>query len=182
MPSRSGNNFAFIDAANLHLGVQNLGWKLDYRRFRVWLRERFAVQKAYIFIGYQPVQADLYRALQEFGYIVEFKPVLQLPDGKVKGNCDAELVLRAMIDLADYERAVIITGDGDFHCLVKYLDGKKKLETLIAPSHQGCSSLLKKLLGKRIIFLDHSKEKLGYRLSEKKRTPSGRNPAGDFSS
>jgi hypothetical protein len=28
------NNFAFIDGANLHCGMDTLGWKLDYRKFR----------------------------------------------------------------------------------------------------------------------------------------------------
>ena len=35
------NNFAFIDGANLHKGVNGLGWKLDYERFRVWLSEKY---------------------------------------------------------------------------------------------------------------------------------------------
>lgn len=48
--------------------------------------------------------------------------------GKPKGNVDAELVLQAMIDYRDYERAVIVTSDGDFACLVRYLYEEGKLE------------------------------------------------------
>ena len=35
------NNFAYIDGANLYRGIESLGWKLDYRRFRVWLFEKY---------------------------------------------------------------------------------------------------------------------------------------------
>ena len=38
------NNFAFIDSQNLNLGVQSLGWKLDHRGFRVYLKEKYKVQ------------------------------------------------------------------------------------------------------------------------------------------
>jgi len=48
------NNFAYIDGANLHKGIESSGWKLDYRKFRVWLLEKYGVKKAYIFIGLIP--------------------------------------------------------------------------------------------------------------------------------
>ena len=44
------NNFAFIDAANLDKGIKSLNWRLDYKRFRVWLKEKYSVTKAYPFI------------------------------------------------------------------------------------------------------------------------------------
>ena len=116
MPTRK-NNYAFIDAQNLNLGVQRLGWKLDFRRFRVYLKEKYLVTKAYLFIGYLAQNTNLYRALQEYGYILIFKAVLQKKDGTVKGNVDAELVLHAMIQYGNYDRAVIVTSDGDFACL-----------------------------------------------------------------
>lgn len=47
---------------------------------------------------------------------------MYLGDGKRKGNVDAELVLQAMIEYPNYERAIIVTGDGDFGCLVRYLN------------------------------------------------------------
>ena len=30
-------NYAFIDAQNLHRGIKSLGWDLDWERFRVYL-------------------------------------------------------------------------------------------------------------------------------------------------
>jgi hypothetical protein len=34
------NNYAFIDSQNLNLGIRILGWKLDYARFRIYLKEK----------------------------------------------------------------------------------------------------------------------------------------------
>lgn len=164
MPSKSGNNFAFIDSANLHLGIKQLGWSLNYARFRTYLADKYAVKRAYMFIGYDPEHKNLHTNLQACGYILDFKPILRLKDGKVKGNCDAELVLRCMIDLPVYDKAVIVAGDGDYHCLVKHLKENDKLEKVVAPSTQGCSVLLTRLMGQKdtIDFLSEQKLRLQY--------------------
>jgi NYN domain len=92
------NNFAFIDSQNINLGVNSLGWKLDWKRFRIHLKESYGVSTAYVFIGFLPENQGLYQSLQRFGYVLIFKPVTYRGDGKAKGNVDAELVLQAMID------------------------------------------------------------------------------------
>ena len=107
-------NYAFIDGQNLNLSIQALGWKLDFKKFRVYLKEKFGVNVAYYFIGYVDGNSELYKSLQLDGYILVFKPTLILADGKIKGNVDAELVLHTMIELPNYEKAVIVSGDGDF--------------------------------------------------------------------
>lgn len=43
------------------------------------------------------------------------KPTMELPDKTVKGNVDAELVLHTMIQYPNYDKAIIVSGDGDFH-------------------------------------------------------------------
>ena len=67
------NNYAFIDSQNLNLGVQSLGWKLNYKRFRIYLTEKYGVSVAYLFIGYLPENQNLYKSLQEDGYLLIFK-------------------------------------------------------------------------------------------------------------
>jgi hypothetical protein len=44
-------NYAFIDGNNIYLGIKNLGWDLDYARFRIYLKEKHQVVKAFYFIG-----------------------------------------------------------------------------------------------------------------------------------
>src|SRR3989344_1403771 len=137
------NNYAFIDSQNLNLAIRDLGWKLDFARFRVYLREHYAVTKAFLFIGYIEGNNNLYVALQEAGFLCIFRPTLVYKDGTTKGNCDAELVLQAMIEYPKYDRAVIVTGDGDFHCLVKYLFEQEKLKCILIPNRFKFSGLLK---------------------------------------
>jgi uncharacterized LabA/DUF88 family protein len=156
------NNYAFIDGQNVNLGIKSLGWLLDFKKFRIYLREKYSVQKAYYFIGYVPGNSDLYASLQKFGYILIFKPTFVNSDGKIKGNCDAELVLQAMIDLPDYEKAVIVSGDGDFHCLIRYLREKNKLKTVLAPNRERYSGLIKKAAGTNLTFMNDLKNKMEF--------------------
>ena len=140
---RPQNNFAFIDTQNLYLSIKRLGWSLDYQRFRVYLSEKYGVGQAFLFIGYDPKRQTLYTALQRMGYICVFKPVLIYKDGSIKGNCDAELVLHTMIELPNCKKAIIVSGDGDFHCLIEYLISHDKLEKLLIPDQRHYSALLK---------------------------------------
>ena len=155
-------NYAFIDSQNLNLSIRSQGWVLDFKRFRQYLSDKYSAVKAYLFIGYVPGNESLYASLQQFGYILIFKPTLQLPDDTVKGNVDAELVLHAMIEYQNYHQAVIISGDGDFHCLIEYLSEHEKLAHLLVPNRKRYSSLLRKYMPK-ISFLNSLKKKLGYK-------------------
>jgi uncharacterized LabA/DUF88 family protein len=159
---RRENNYAFIDSQNLNLAIHDRGWKLDFRRFRKYLEDKYRVNRAFIFIGYVATNESLYTSLQEYGYILVFKPTLLLPDGKVKGNIDAELVLHAMIEYPNYDKAVIVTGDGDFHCLIEYLKKQGKLKRLIVPDRHKFSSLLRKF-APDMAFVNDLRAKLEYK-------------------
>lgn len=76
MKRQTLKNHAFIDSQNVNLGVQSLGWKLGWRRFRAYLKEKYNVAVAYLFIGYIPQNQDLYSSLQKSGYVLIFKPVI----------------------------------------------------------------------------------------------------------
>jgi len=155
--------FVFIDGNNLNLGIQSQDWKLDYKRFRVYLKEKYNVSRAYLFIGYVPTNQDLYSFLQKAGYVLVFKPTLPDTDGRVKGNIDADLVLQVMIDFKNYDKAIIITSDGDFHSLVKYLYEQQKLLFVMSPYTKTCSALLKKAAKEKIVFMDNLRRKLEYK-------------------
>ncbi len=155
-------NYAFIDGQNLNLSIRELGWKIDWKRFRIYLKEKYFVKKAFYFIGYIDTNSVLYKSLQEAGYILIFKPTLKNRDGKIKGNCDAELVLHSMIEYPNYKKAIIVTGDGDFHCLIDYLIKQKKLERLLIPNQKKYSALLRKFMY-RIHFISSLKNKLEYK-------------------
>jgi uncharacterized LabA/DUF88 family protein len=158
---RIENNYAFIDSQNVNLAIRDQGWILDFKRFRRYLQDKYQINKAFIFIGYVTLNEDLYTALQKDGYILIFKPTLTLPSGKVKGNVDAELVLHTMIEYPNFDRALIVSGDGDFYCLIDYLIKKSKLLKLMIPNEKKFSSLFRKLMP-YIVFMNNLKDKLEY--------------------
>lgn len=176
--------YAFIDSQNLNLGIRELGWKLDYQKFRVYLKEKYNVSKAYLFIGYLPQNVDLYTFLQDAGFICIFRPTLTYKDGSTKGNCDAELVLHAMIQYPNYEKALIVSGDGDFQCLAKYLHENNKLGSILVPNQKKFSGLLKFTIFKPYLrFVSDLQTKLAY--TQKKKGPrkdgtlKGKSSTGD---
>ncbi|MBU1256198.1 NYN domain-containing protein, partial [Patescibacteria group bacterium] len=72
----------------------------------------------------------------------------------------AELVLHTMIQYENYDKAIIVSGDGDFHCLIEYLDKKNKLLKILVPTGH-YSSLLRKFNKKNyIIRIDLLKKSL----------------------
>jgi uncharacterized LabA/DUF88 family protein len=156
------NNYAFIDSQNLNLSIREQGWILDFRRFRIYLNEKYGITKAFIFIGYVSHNQDLYTNLQKDGYILIFKPTLDLPDGGVKGNVDAELVLHTMLEYNNYDKALIVTGDGDFYCLVDYLVKKEKLLKLMVPNKNRFSSLFRRLVD-HIVFMNNMQGMLEFK-------------------
>lgn len=139
------NNFAYVDGANLHKGIMDLGWRLEYARFRVWLTEKYGVKRAYLFIGLVPKYKDLYTRLQEAGFTLVFKETTFDDKGRVKGNCDADLVLQATRDFYEkhFEKAILVSSDGDYASLVKFLYENNKLRAVLSPSNK-CSILLKR--------------------------------------
>lgn len=170
MGNKKPKIFAFIDSQNLNLGVLDSGWKLDFKRFRIYLRDKFNVTDAFLFIGYFPGNEALYTFLQKAGFILVIKPTLIInrntENETVKGNVDAELVLHTMIEWKNYDKAIVVTGDGDFYCLLEYLEVKKKLAHLIIPNKQKFSALLRKFRP-YFIFLEGLEHKLSRKTKER---------------
>lgn len=194
-PAKKLANYAFIDSQNLNLGTQKMGWKMDWKKFREWLKSEYNVEKAFMFIGYMPDFEPLYDQLHTQGFLVVLKPTLEMfntdekqdkhpgerhdkkeekPEEEkrtVKGNIDADLVLHVMKEQANYDKAIIVSGDGDFYTLLEYLEEKGKLMHLMTPNWQ-YSSLLKPF-EKRIIRLDQKRQELRYPDYRHKNRPRG---------
>lgn len=155
--------YAFIDSQNLNLGVRNSGWKLDFGKFRIYLKDKYKANKVFLFIGYYAGNEKLYAILQQMGYILIFKPTLQNKYEKIiKGNCDAELVLHCMIKFNNFDKAIIVSGDGDFHCLIEYLVKKNKLLAIGIPNKYRYSILFKRF-PKYFFFISDLKKTLEYK-------------------
>ena len=176
------NNYAFIDSQNLNLGVQSVGFKIDWRKFRQFLTNNYGVEKAYMFIGYIEANENLYEYMYELGYLVVLKPTIDFKSNEeendvhqhkahepitspakqtTKGNIDADLVLHVMKELNNFNQALIVSGDGDFYSLIEYLIQINKLKNLMTPNWK--SSTLLKPFEEYIVRLDKYKQKLAYR-------------------
>lgn len=165
--------YAFIDSQNLNLGTRKdiykkgkliyKGWNLDFRKFRKYLTDKFRVKKAYLFIGYIRKNERLYRRLKSYDYELVYKPTVRDDEGKAKGNVDAELVLySSAIEYKNYDKAIIISGDGDFYCLHHFLKNRGKLLRIIIPNIKSESSLLKPFQQYKT-FIGFDKQKLEFK-------------------
>ncbi|PJC25339.1 MAG: hypothetical protein CO056_00740, partial [Candidatus Tagabacteria bacterium CG_4_9_14_0_2_um_filter_41_11] len=165
------NNYAYIDGNNLYRGVKNSGWNIDFLRFRKWLTDKYGVTMAYYFIGLIPKEKDMYEALQKAGFTLMFKEVVYDGDKKAKGNCDTDLVLQAARDVYENscENLILVTSDGDYASLVKFLQEKNKLKIILSPSIQEKCSILLKRTNAPITYLGDIKTKI--LLSNKEKTP-----------
>lgn len=162
---RDLTHYAYIDNTNLHKGTEAEGFKVSYIKFRRYLTERHGVKVAYMFIGFVPGNEEMYKQFQESGYTLIFKPTIRSHDGEIKGNCDAELVLQATSDFYEKKctKAVLVTSDGDFACLAKFLLKQNAFDAILSPrGKEKCSSLLKKIPSVRLTFLPEVKNLISY--------------------
>jgi uncharacterized LabA/DUF88 family protein len=170
------NNFAFIDGANLHLTYEYLDWKLDYQKLRNYLKKKLDVVVAYYFIGKVKENEVIYTTLESYDYTVKLKdpsPYMTEEEDcphckrviapkmlRHKSDCDSFMTLQVMSDLSIYDKAVLITSDGDFDNLVKKLLLQDKLRMVFAPCKDGCSWLLRSAAQGRIAFIDDYRNEL----------------------
>lgn len=144
------NNQAFIDGQNLNISTTHAKapWTVDLKRFRVFLSEKYNVVESYYFIGaYDPRNQDLYDALQRYGYIVVFREHAESSLSHKKGNVDTDIVfsiMRKLVEREDFDKVVLISGDGDYWRMVDYLIKKEKFEKLLVPNKNTLSSLYKR--------------------------------------
>ncbi len=169
-------SFAFIDASNLFYGGEkSLGWKIDYEKLLIYLKEKYDVGKAFYFggveihdfkynyqseetvplknlekylsellkekgdsfdeatillIGRHLQRVRFYLKLEQFGYFLFLKPVklYNQDDGttKRKANCDVDMAFHLMKEKDAFEKVIVLSGDGDFLPVLKYLRSLKK--------------------------------------------------------
>ena len=153
------NNHAYIDGQNLHLGTKTSGFKIDHRRFRIYLKDKYKVTEAYYFLGtINESQQDLYDNLQKAGFILSFREHSPELKGRKKGNVDSDIIFAVMKKLVEQElfnKIVLVSNDGDYKKLVDFLIKKNKLEKILFPNKMFASSLYKKLGGEFYDYLEN---------------------------
>lgn len=152
------NNLAFIDGQNLYLGTKQDGWSIDLSKLKTYLQDRYGIKEAYYFIGYlQEENNELYKEIQKAGFIVIFKDHNEYAISKKKGNVDTDIVFEIMknlIENTNFDKIVLVSGDGDYKKLVDYLVEKDRFKRILFPNGNKASSLYNKLDNKLKLSLD----------------------------
>lgn len=172
------SNQAFIDGQNLHMNTKSYGWSVDLARFRIYLREKYQVDIAYYFLGaVDEDQQALYENIQKAGFILTFREHSQSMIGKKKGNIDTDIVFSIMEKIAEkekFDKVVLVSGDGDYYKMVRYLISKDRFKKLLAPNKKSMSSLYRSITPQYSDFLDRPdiQKKIAFRKKSNKKTGS----------
>lgn len=171
------NNIAFVDGQNLHLWTTSENWKIDFQKFRVYLKDKYKVNEVYFFLWFlSEDEQELYTKLQKSGFILFFREHSSEMIGKKKWNVDVDIVFEIMkriIEEKDFDKIVLVSGDGDYIKVVKYLISKNLLEKILFPNKK-YSSLYKTLKDNYWVNLGLKdiKKKIEYQKKrEKKKEP-----------
>lgn len=170
MSSLQKSNRAFIDSQNLHLATTQASdpWKIDMKKFRIYLQQKYHVDQAFCFMGaHDSTYQDMYTAFQRYGYILVFREHGKALRGKKKGNVDVDIVFEIMKELYeadDFNKIVLVSGDGDYKRLVDYLIKIGKFEKLLLPNKEYASSLYRSISHRYYDYIDSpaARVKFGY--------------------
>lgn len=157
----------FIDASNIHYPLRKNGWRISYRRLLNYFKQRYDVTTAYYYEG-TPSKSYLrhrfhitenkeinervkakqvfFKNLKSLGLIVRTKPVqivYDATDGSYKAKCnfDVEIAIDAIDRLNEYRVFILLSGDGDFIKLLKYIKGKYKKTVVISAKNHSSEML-----------------------------------------
>jgi uncharacterized LabA/DUF88 family protein len=169
-------NIAFIDGQNVYMGTAKLGadsWKIDFYRFRTFLKDKYEVGKAYYFLGcVDDENQDMYSQLQEAGFILMFREHSSVMKGKKKGNVDTDIVfeiMKRLYEKVSFNQIILVSGDGDYKRMVEYLIKEHRFAKILFPNKKFASSLYKKLGSEYFDYLD--KPSIRKKVEKKKRAP-----------
>lgn len=160
-------NIVFIDGQNLHLGTQQDNWSIDYKKLKIYLKENYNTSNVYYFIGYKSNKFDnLYKNLEMAGFVLIFKDHSNESLSFKKGNVDTDIVFEIMknlIDNMDFNKIILISGDGDYKKIVDYLIVKNKFAKILFPNKKFVSSLYKNLNKKHTDYLQNIRGYIEYK-------------------
>lgn len=130
-------------------------WKVDLKKFRIYLKEKYKINKAYYFLGVRKENLEgLYKSLEEFGYILIFREHNPNAISSKKGNVDTDIVFAVMKKLYKKEckgKIILVSGDGDYWHMVEFLIEEKRFLKLLAPDQHAASSLYRNRMSDRYI-------------------------------
>lgn len=108
-------------------------------------------------------QVHFYQRIETFGYNLILKPVkiYEDEDGnqRRKANCDVDMAFYLLRNRNAFDRALILSGDGDFLPVLKYLKENKK-EVLVLARANRTAKEIKKFAGSKFLEFEYLRERL----------------------
>lgn len=140
----------FIDAANVIYSQRTLKWQIDFKKLMNYFKSNYQLDNVYFYYAFlkdHEKQQGFFKKLRQWGYKIRTKEVklIKQQDGSTlkKGNLDVELTIDAVKELQFYSTAILMSGDSDFHALVRYLQNKNKKIVVISSKGHVSFELLK---------------------------------------
>ena len=137
--------YAGIEIYNLHYSVLDEK-PIDLEKLLEFLKEKLkrennqSSEAQVILLERNIGKAKFYLKLKEFGYILRLKPtkIYKEANGttKKKANCDIDMTFDVMRMINEFDETIILSGDGDFAILLKYLIRRGKKITVLSRSER----------------------------------------------
>src|SRR3989344_6391958 len=110
-------------------------------------------------------RVKFYLKLEEFGYSLFLKPVKLYDQGdgttKRKANCDVDMAFHLMKEKDNFDRVVILSGDGDFLPVLKYLKQISK-QVLVLARGKRTAKEIKQFSGDKFLDFTRLQHKLSF--------------------
>lgn len=158
----------FLDGANFFFMQKEAGWFADPKKILSFIEKEGTIVDAFYYIGQdappEAKQKAFLDALPSMGYTLVTKPIKTIYDTKTgttkrKANLDIEIVLDMFNTIENYDKAVLISGDGDFERALTLLRARGKQFTVLATDKFIARELLN-VAGRHYIRLDSIKKEV----------------------
>ena len=153
----------FIDGANLYQAARALGFDIDYRRLLTAFGAHGRLIRAYYYTAlldeqeYSPIR-PLVDWLEYNGFTMVTKPLKEFTQAtgrrKYKGNMDVEIAVDIMELSPHLDHVVLISGDGDFRCLVEAVQRRGLRVTVISTVRTNPPMVADELRRQADLFID----------------------------
>ena len=154
--------YAFIDASNIHYGSKDAGFTVDYAKLKSYLTSRFSVSRLFYFGAIDEAKEEeliFKEELLSLGYELKLVHLKIFKDGRKKADTDSRMTFEMMKMLDEYDRAVVLSGDGDFYWILEYIRGVKEKVWLIGMASRTARDLTK-LFGSNFIHLGNVRKSI----------------------
>lgn len=123
----------FVDGANFYYTQKKLGWSVDAAKLLDYCSEQGEITRATYYTGISTAtnQHSFHAFLSHIGYSLVTKLVKTVYNPKTgaatqRADLDIDIVLDMFDTIDDYDMAILVSGDGDFHRAVRMLKAHGK--------------------------------------------------------